>query len=334
MYRMGKRKSKNFEKELTLEGDFTHEWKMWKKIYKKEYKNLAEETEKYQIWLKNVDFVNRHNLKASLGEKSFTTSLNKYADLSIDDVRKGMNGYKRELKPEWMTSSGAQQFWKPKGLTLPQELDWREWGLVTGVKDQGYCGSCWSFSATGALEGQHYSKTGSLVSLSEQNLMDCSWDYGNMGCNGGYPTEAFKYVKDNGGIDTEASYPYEEQDGDCRFDSDSVGATATGFVTIPKADEDTLKEALAYVGPISVAVDSSHESFQFYEGGVYDEPMCNSIEVDHAVLLVGYGTEDGLEYWLVKNSWGTSWGEQGYIKMARNQNNQCGIATDASYPTV
>ena len=112
----GKRKSKNFEKELTLEGDFTHEWKMWKKIYKKEYKNLAEETEKYQIWLKNVDFVNRHNLKASLGEKSFTTSLNKYADLSIDDVRKGMNGYKRELKPEWMTSSGAQQFWKPKGL--------------------------------------------------------------------------------------------------------------------------------------------------------------------------------------------------------------------------
>jgi cathepsin L len=149
-------------------------------------------------------------------------------------------------------------------------IDWRQQGYVTSIKDQGQCGSCWAFSSTGALEGQHFKATKSLVSLSEQNLVDCSTTQGNMGCNGGLMDYAFEYIKVNNGIDTEISYPYEAADGQCRFKVANVGATDTGSVDIKSKDEAALQQAVATIGPISVAIDASHSSFQLYKtGGMY-----------------------------------------------------------------
>uniref|UniRef100_A0A669EAM1 Peptidase C1A papain C-terminal domain-containing protein n=1 Tax=Oreochromis niloticus TaxID=8128 RepID=A0A669EAM1_ORENI len=219
----------------------------------------------------------------------------------------------------------------PKGTVLPDTVDWRKQGYVTHVKDQKECGSCWAFSAvsilelvffvavkwetlldccffkidsfllqTGALEGQYFKKTGKLVSLSEQQLVDCSRKFRNNGCEGGEPHWAFQYIRYNGGLDTEESYHYEAKDGQCHYNPDSVGAKCSGYVNVSPF-EDALKEAVATIGPISVAIDISRVSFQLYHSGVYDEPWCSNINLNHAVLAVGYGTENGHDYWLVKN---------------------------------
>ncbi|EDL85703.1 cathepsin S [Rattus norvegicus] len=201
--------------------------------------------------------------------------------------------------------------------------------------DMGSCGSCWAFSAVGALEGQLKLKTGKLVSLSAQNLVDCSTEekYGNKGCGGGFMTEAFQYIIDNGGIDSEASYPYKAMDEKCHYDPKNRAATCSRYIELPFGDEEALKEAVATKGPVSVGIDASHSSFFLYQSGVYDDPSCTE-NVNHGVLVVGYGTLDGKDYWLVKNSWGLHFGDQGYIRMARNNKNHCGIASYCSYPEI
>jgi cathepsin L len=214
--------------------------------------------------------------------------------------------------------------------SLPAEVDWTKQGWVTPVKNQGKCGSCWSFSATGALEGQNFNKTKVLVSLSEQNLIDCTTT--NYGCNGGATDYAFQYVQSNDGIDSEAAYPYTGQQGRCHYSASNNAATCSGFVDLPSGDEQALQRAVATIGPISVAIDASSFLFQMYHSGIYWNPFCSSKKLDHAVLVVGYGNYNGKPYWLVKNSWGTGWGQQGYVMMARNHGNMCGIATAASYP--
>jgi len=217
-------------------------------------------------------------------------------------------------------------------LTAPSEIDWRTRGYVTPVKDQGQCGSCWAFSSTGALEGQHMREYGELIPLSEQNLVDCVTF--NAGCHGGWMDNSFIYVMRNGGLDTEQSYPYEAKDGRCRYNVNTVGTKEYGLRDLPWGREDYLKQAVAYEGPISVGIDATHASFMSYKSGVYFEPSCSNITTDHAVLVVGYGTDDGMDYWLVKNSWTVNWGEEGYIKMARNKNNMCSIANYAAFPVV
>ncbi len=141
-------------------------------------------------------------------------------------------------------------------------------------------------------------------------------------------------MKDNNGIDTEESYPYEGTDRKCRYNKKTVGATDVGYVDIPKGDDEKLLQAVATMGPISVAIDASADSFMYYSIGIYSEHRCSSTSLNHGVLLVGYGSENGSKYWIVKNSWGTSWGENGYIRMSRGRNNTCGISYMASYPLV
>uniref|UniRef100_A0A3Q3BIY7 Cathepsin L1-like n=1 Tax=Haplochromis burtoni TaxID=8153 RepID=A0A3Q3BIY7_HAPBU len=217
---------------------------------------------------------------------------------------------------------------------LPANVDWRKEGLVGPVRNQGLCGSCWAFSSLGALEGQLKKHTGTLVSLSPQNLVDCSTQDGNLGCRGGYITKAYSYVIRNGGVDSESFYPYEHKNGKCRYSVQGRAGYCSKFSVLPEGDEKMLQKVLASVGPISVAVNAMLESFHMYSGGLYNVPSCNPKLINHAVLLVGYGTDGGQDYWLVKNSWGTAWGEGGYIRLARNKNNLCGIASFPVYPTV
>ncbi|KAI5102732.1 cathepsin L.1 precursor [Silurus meridionalis] len=310
------------------------EFHAWKLKYGKVYKSIEEESWRKSTWLENRKLVLVHNLLADQGIKSYRLGMTYFADMSNQEYRQSVfkgclrsfNGTKRH--------SAATFLRQAVGASLPDTVDWREKGYVTDVKNQKQCGSCWAFSATGALEGQTFRKTGQLVELSEQQLVDCSGNFGNMGCSGGWMDQAFEYVKANKGLDTENSYPYEARDGVCRYNPSTVGATCSGYVDIMSGNENALQEALATIGPISVAIDAGHSSFQLYHSGVYSEPECSSTSLDHGVLAVGYGTEDGQDFWLVKNSWGLEWGDGGYIKMSRNKYNQCGIATQASYPLV
>jgi len=309
------------------------EWHAFKSAYQREY-SVLEESFRKKIYVNNYKMIHEHNKEAAKGKHTYTLGMNEYGDMLHHEFISVMNGFKRTNKTRRYTGSYMLTGFN---VELPKSVDWREKGAVTEIKNQGACGSCWSFSTTGSLEGAHFLKTGKLISLSEQNLVDCSTDYGNDGCNGGLMDQAFQYVKDNGGIDTEASYPYEGEDDKCRFSKKNVGATDTGFVDVtPHENEHALKKAVATVGPVSVAIDASSRSFQFYKHGVYNDHQCDEENLDHGVLAVGYGTDEetGEDYWIVKNSWGTTWGKQGFILMARNRNNQCGIATQASYPLV
>ncbi|XP_067950852.1 cathepsin L-like [Watersipora subatra] len=304
------------------------QWELFKRQYGKSYSE-DEEQSRFQKFSKNFEKIVHHNAEHEKGLHTYSMGLNQYSDMDIFEVRMNLNGYRM---PKNHTSSASTYLPPAAVSSLPVTVDWRSKGYVTGVKNQGHCGSCWAFSTTGSLEGQHYAKTKKLVSLSEQNLVDCSTR--NNGCNGGNMGLAVDYIISNKGIDTEASYPYTGKQGTCKFDPKSVGATATGYVKVRSGNEAALMSAVANIGPVSVAIDASHDSFQSYSSGVYSETGCSSYNLDHGVLVVGYGTYQGQDYWLVKNSWGPSWGMGGYIMMSRNKGNQCGIASLAGYPLV
>jgi cathepsin L len=309
------------------------EWRTFKINYGRSYSDESEESSRRNIFARHLKAIAINNYLHSKGLKSFTMGVNEFADLDTSEFVKLMTGYMSRNTSDDLSGSA---FLSPEvSFTLEDEVDWRDKGYVTEVKNQGKCGSCWAFSATGSLEGQTFRKTGKLVDLSEQQLVDCSGSFGNKGCNGGWPSYAFSYVKSIGGLDTEDSYPYDGKQEECRYDPASSGATCSGYVTITKNSESKLQESVASVGPISVAIDASHTSFQLYRKGVYDEPDCSSSDLDHAVLVVGYGTaKSGEDFWIVKNSWGERWGMDGYIQMSRNKENQCGIASAGSYPLV
>jgi cathepsin L len=211
----------------------------------------------------------------------------------------------------------------------PLAVDWRTKGAVTGVKNQGQCGSCWAFSTTGSVEGAYKIKGNALISSSEQQLVDCSRSYGNQGCNGGLMDNAFKYIIAIKGLDTEASYAYTARDGQCKFNPANIGTKITSYKDVAKGSEPALQTAVDGC-PVSVAIDASHSSFQLYHSGIYYEAACSATRLDHGVLAIGYDTN----FWLVKNSWGTGWGMQGYIQMSKGRNNNCGIATSSSFPVA
>ncbi|XP_064467521.1 procathepsin L-like [Ornithodoros turicata] len=312
----------------TTGGDVAYEWEHFKAVYGKRYEP-EEDAQRKALWEANVEIIRQHNEEYAMGLHTYTLGINRFSDLAPEEHESFLGCYYQPLQ----TDANARIHVRNPEDVLPEEVDWRKEGYVTAVKDQGTCSSCWAFSSTGAMEGQHFRRTGNLVALSEQNLVDCM--YGGEGCTGGDFVDAFDYVRGNGGIDTEASYPYEAVNATCRYDAENIGATVKGSVEIKAGSEEDLLHAVATVGPVSVAMEVL-PNFYSYTGGVYQNRNCSCeiAQVNHAVLAVGYGTEDGTDYWLLKNSWSEEWGVKGYFKLARNKDNMCGVATHAAYPLV
>ncbi|KHN27806.1 Vignain [Glycine soja] len=307
------------------EASMSERHEQWMKKYGKVYKDAAEKQKRLLIFKDNVEFIESFN---AAGNKPYKLGINHLADQTNEEFVASHNGYKHK-------ASHSQTPFKYENVTgVPNAVDWRENGAVTAVKDQGQCGSCWAFSTVAATEGIYQITTSMLMSLSEQELVDC--DSVDHGCDGGYMEGGFEFIIKNGGISSEANYPYTAVDGTCDANKEaSPAAQIKGYETVPANSEDALQKAVANQ-PVSVTIDAGGSAFQFYSSGVFTG-QCGT-QLDHGVTAVGYGsTDDGTQYWIVKNSWGTQWGEEGYIRMQRGTDAQeglCGIAMDASYPTA
>ncbi|KAF5184807.1 Cysteine protease [Thalictrum thalictroides] len=292
--------------------------------YGKSYETVDEIEVRFGNFMESLDLIKsakRKNLPYKL-------ALNEFADMSWEEFQQQKLGASQNCSA---TTNGNH---KLTDAILPPVKDWREDGIVSPVKAQGGCGSCWTFSTTGALEAAYKQAYGESISLSEQQLVDCAGAFNNFGCHGGLPSQAFEYIKYNGGLETESEYPYTAKDGVCKYSSGNAVVKVFNSVNITEGAEDELKHAVAFVRPVSVAFQVIH-GFRLYNGGVFTSDSCGStpMDVNHAVLAVGYGVENGIPYWLVKNSWGATWGDNGYFKMEMGKN-MCGIATCASYPIV
>ncbi|KAM7521169.1 hypothetical protein LguiB_020131 [Lonicera macranthoides] len=316
---------------LSSTSSFTSDlFENWCQQHGKIYSSHQEKLYRLKVFEENYEYITRHN---NMPNSSYILSFNAFADLTHQEFRASRLG---------LSASGVDLIKKNGGSSvqeglrsvgeIPSSLDWREKGAVTHVKNQGSCGACWAFSATGAMEGINKIVTGSLISLSEQELVDCDRSY-NSGCEGGLMDYAYEFVVKNNGIDTEEDYPYKGGEKSCNKNKLKTHVvTIDGYADVAENDEKKLLQAVA-TQPVSVGISGSERAFQLYSKGIFTGPCSTSL--DHAVLIVGYGSEKGVDYWIVKNSWGTAWGMDGYIHMVRNTGDPqgiCGINMLASYP--
>jgi xylem cysteine proteinase len=296
----------------------------FKAKFNKKYVTPQEEAYRLRVFR---DFFYRMKRLTDQGTNGYTLGITKFADLTRDEFKARYLGAR-------VDRNRARNEVSLETSEIPATVDWISKGAVTGVKDQGQCGSCWAFSATGSVEGANFIKNNNLVSLSEQQLVDCSGDYGNEGCDGGLMDQAFQYAIDNG-LEGEDDYPYTAEDQQCQYDQSKVKAKPTGFTDVPQNDQDQLAAAIVQQ-PISVAVEADTDVFQGYTGGVITSSACGT-QLDHGILAVGYDTTASPAYFNVKNSWGGDWGLSGYVRIEYKPGKKgpgiCGIAEDPSYAT-
>jgi len=295
----------------------------WKLVHDKTYASQEEEEKRFNVWSDNYNFVQEHN---AIPGHLYTVGMNSFADLSHEEF---VSQNKKCLMGT--SSSGSAQAIDTS--SLPASVDWRQKGAVTAIKNQQQCGSCYSFSSTGSLEGLNAIKNGKLVSFSEQQIVDCSSSYGNEGCNGGLMDYCFQYTAAEG-IEPASVYPYKAVQGTCKYAKTKTVFKNTGFSDVPQGDNDALASAVAQQ-PVSVGIEADSSAFQLYTSGIFNDPSCGT-QLDHGVLAVGYGSANSTDYWIIKNSWGTSWGESGYMRMIKQSGSgpgMCGVANTASYPT-
>lgn len=296
--------------------------------YDLDFNDGKEFIQRLETFAENLKIIEEHN---SHEKKTFTMGLNQFSHMTNEEWKKVM---KFSTKPPSLRSN-AKVHGEPSSKPA-DEVDWTTKGAVTPVKNQGQCGSCWSFSTTGGLEGAYAIKNGKLQSFSEQILVSC--DNLDNGCNGGWMDNAFKWANSNGGLATEDSYPYVSGTGtvpacDATLEKETVsGSAPSTYTDVQQGSVSALMSAVAQQ-PVSVAIQADQRSFQHYQSGVLTSG-CGQ-QLDHGVLAVGYGTSsDGIDYWKVKNSWGPSWGDEGYILIERSDANLCGILNAASYPVL
>jgi C1A family cysteine protease len=313
---------------LANESDDWHQFTRFQERFNKKYETIVEFESRFQIFKENLRGIIQHNMDKT---QNFTMAVNQFTDLTQTEFKEKYVG---GLKSVEVGSYGCKSF-SSGASGLPDSIDWRAKGAVTSVKDQGQCGSCWTFSATGAAEGAWAISKGQLIDLSEQELVDCATgiNYGSHGCSGGQMEGAFKYLIEHGQC-TLASYPYTAKDGSCH--SCSAVAHFSSCSDVKPNDQLSLKAAVS-TQPVAIAIEADTRYFQSYSSGVLTSSSCGT-QLDHGVLIVGYGVENGQKYWLVKNSWSASWGENGYVKIARSDSTNdagiCGIAMDPSFPSV
>ncbi|XP_067032987.1 uncharacterized protein [Acropora muricata] len=299
-------------------------FKSFKTRYKKSYISKREHETRKDIYRHNLRFIKSRN-RQHLGYRLKT---NHMADMTEEEIER-VKGLLKDTNSN--AANGGRRFQIPTGKNtwnLPEKVDWAKAGAVNPVRSQGICGSCYAYSVTGAMEGAYFIKTGTLLNLSEQELIDCSWGFGNRGCKGGYPHRAMQWVIKHGGLATEKSYGrYLAQEGLCHFKNTTTGAKLDFYMNITEGNTREMKQAIAFYGPVSILINTQPKSFKFYGSGIYYDQECTH-ELDHAALAVGYGVEKGEPYWLIKNSWSKAWGDQGYIKIAM-KNNNCGVLQKA-----